>query len=217
MRHTVEVFEIGPDQQLQHVETLSDDLLVSPNDVAATGPSSVYVSNDHAWQASWARTLEDYLRLPLGNVVYLDEQGARVAHEGTLYANGLAWDGGELWLAETTGKVIRRLRPAGAPHQLEIVESYEVGAGPDNLTIDAFGGLWTGAHPKMLDFVEHSHDPSGARSASEVLRISPGHHEAPRPIAVSQYGRPALGGLGRGGPRRGDAGGRGLRPGDAAV
>ncbi|MBW1813499.1 MAG: hypothetical protein JRJ39_07440 [Deltaproteobacteria bacterium] len=42
----------------------------------------------------------------------------------------------------------------------------------DNIEIDSSGGLWIGAHPRLLDFVAHAKDPSRL-SPSQILYLSP--------------------------------------------
>ena len=172
VKHTIEVFTVSKRGKLTFDKTLEDPLLVSPNDVTAVGDDLLYVTNDHGATEGFERTLEDYLRLPNGNVLYFDGTSFKVAYEGTRYANGITSDGTSIWLAETTGLTVSRLTPSNPPGKLTLANAIDVRTGVDNLTIDEDGALWFGAHPKLLQFVEHAKDPATNRSPSHVVRIT---------------------------------------------
>ncbi|HYM31740.1 MAG TPA: hypothetical protein VEU47_10595, partial [Candidatus Cybelea sp.] len=87
-RQTVEVFD-WVEGGLVHTITLADPLLRSPNGIAATGPDSFYVSNDHGLSGK-LRQVEDWLRLARSNVIYFDGHGFRQAAGGISFANGIA-------------------------------------------------------------------------------------------------------------------------------
>ena len=60
-RHTIEVYDFVS-TRLSHRESLSDPLLVTPNDLVAVGHERLYVTNDHANTTGFARRLEDFDR-----------------------------------------------------------------------------------------------------------------------------------------------------------
>ncbi len=47
-----------------------------------------------------------------------------------------------------------------------------MGTGVDNIEMDSDGGLWIGAHPQLLKFMQHAKDPAKL-SPSQVLHLSP--------------------------------------------
>jgi arylesterase/paraoxonase len=47
-----------------------------------------------------------------------------------------------------------------------------LGTGVDNIEIDSTGGLWIGAHPQLLKFMQHAQDPAKL-SPSQILHLSP--------------------------------------------
>jgi arylesterase/paraoxonase len=51
-------------------------------------------------------------------------------------------------------------------------EKIKLNTGVDNIEVDKDGGLWIGAHPKLLSFVTHLQDPTKL-SPSQVLHITP--------------------------------------------
>jgi arylesterase/paraoxonase len=171
--HAIEIFE-WRDGRLEHRETVRDELLVSPNDVVATGPRTFYATNDHRHVMGLRRVLEDYLQQEVSNVVYFDGRAMRVAATGIGYANGInmSEDGQEVYVAGTTrGRLHVYARDADTA-ALAAVEVLELDTGVDNIEVDRHGMLWIGAHPKLLSFVAHARDP-GERSPSQVLWVHP--------------------------------------------
>lgn len=159
--------------QLALLQTYESALLVSPNDLAVVGPGRFYVTNDHYFvQQPW-RTLEDYLRLPISQVVFFDQAQARVVQSGLAYANGVAWHalGKELFVAALGSNEIRAYQTA-ADGSLRERERFAANAAVDNIEIGSDGFLWIGAHPKPLQFVGHAKTPANL-SPSQVLRMNP--------------------------------------------
>jgi arylesterase/paraoxonase len=171
-QHTVEVYDLVRGR-LAHRETLADPLLVSPNDLVAVGPRSFYASNDHGNPEGFGRTLEEYLRLPLANVVYYDGERFHEAADGVRMANGInaSSDGRTLYVAATIGRSVRVYDRDPASGDLALREEIPIGSGVDNIEVDADGALWIGSHPKLLDVVAHSSDAS-RRAPSQVLRVA---------------------------------------------
>ena len=171
--HSIEIFE-WRDGRLAHRETVRGELLVSPNDVVATGPRSFYATNDHRHTAGLRRLLEDYLQRAESNVVHFDGRTMRVAATGIAYANGInmSEDGQEVYVASTTRGRVHVFARDAASGALEAVDVLELGTGVDNIEVDRHGMLWIGAHPKLLSFVAHARD-AGERSPSQVLWVHP--------------------------------------------
>jgi arylesterase/paraoxonase len=156
---------------LRHVRSVRDPLIVSPNDVAAAGPESFYVTNDHGRPPRLGHVLEDFAFLSNASVVYWDGAAARTVRAGLRYANGVTVspDGRFVVVAETTASrlsVFARqpdggLQPAGRA---------DLDTSPDNLSVDEQGDFWLAAHPSNLAFLRHAKD--GSRPApSQVLRF----------------------------------------------
>jgi arylesterase / paraoxonase len=177
-RHSIEVFQLA-DNRMIHLQTLQDPLMISPNDIVAVGLNQCYFTNDHAYTNGLMRTIEDYGRLKLANLIYYDGSSYKEAAAGFSYANGVnvSPDGEKLYLTATTDRVLyvfKRDIPSGS---LELEAEIELGTGGDNIEIDAKGDIWVGAHPQLLKFVGHAADRSKL-SPSQVLCIkqnSPGN------------------------------------------
>lgn len=188
----IEIFQFT-DSTLVHVETIKNDLFVSPNDIVGVGKRQFYLTNDHDEKKSWWRAKKDLLQIPMGNVCYFDGNKASILADGFLYANGInvSQDGKKLFVAATTGKKIVVFDRDIASGKL--TENSEIAInGADNIEIDESGDLWVGCHPKLLAFLAHSKDHSKL-SPSEVIKIS---LEGEKPAIESIYlndGRPLSG------------------------
>jgi len=171
-RQTIEVFDWRADG-LVYRATLADPLLVSPNGIVAVGVDTFYATNDHHWHGFF-RTIEDWLRLPLADVVYFDGAKFRVAADGIRFANGIniAADGRHLYVAATTGRALLAYDRDAATAALSNRVDVGLGTAPDNIERSADGALWIGAHPKLLKFVAHVEDAKNL-SPSEVLKATP--------------------------------------------
>jgi arylesterase/paraoxonase len=177
--HTIEVYDFVS-TRLSHRESLSDPLLVTPNDLVAVGRDRLYVTNDHANTGGFARTLEDYLRRSISTVVYYDGADFSVAASGIRYPNGVnvSPDGRTLYVASTTGGEVLVFRIDSESGRLEPRGAIEIGSGVDNLELDAAGDLWIGAHPKLLSLVQHAADASQL-APSQIIRVGAPDSDAP--------------------------------------
>lgn len=171
--HRIEVFAIPEQETLVHVRTVTDRALVSPNDIAVVGPRQFYVTNDHGYPAGWRQAAEDYLGLPLATVAYFDGDGSSVVATGFRYANGITMsqDGGEILVAETTGRRVTILDRDPARGALVRRKSIDVDTGVDNLEWAPTGELLVAGHPRLFDFLAHAGNPT-ARSPSQVKAVS---------------------------------------------
>ncbi len=168
---TVEQFRFDGGQ-LEHMATVADPALRSPNDVAAVDARRFYVSNDHGGRSPMVRSVEHLLGLRLGDVQYFDGEHFRTVVSGLSFANGvlLTRDERRLLVAETVaGTISSYLRD---PDSGDLTpESYMTFAtGPDNLSQAADGSIWMVGHPSLAAFMAHARDP-GRLSATDVHRI----------------------------------------------
>jgi arylesterase/paraoxonase len=169
--HRIEIYDLKG-ERLIHRKTLISPILVSPNDIVGVGPDSFYVTNDHRFPSGWKRTLEDYLRLRLSNIVFFDGSEFVRAASGIGYANGInvSPDGKLLYVCALTEGSVRVYDRDPASGRLSHREKIELHTGVDNVEVGAGGDLWIGAHPKLLTAAKHFKDP-GSLSPSQVLRL----------------------------------------------
>ena len=171
-RHTVEIFDIATDGTLTHLPqiTVTDPVIHAPNDLVAIGPRAFYVSNDHGFSGI-LRMAEDFLALPVSDVVYFDGTRAEVVISGLAYANGIriSADASTLYVAEVSARQIRSWR-RGADGTFTADKTWPMRMAADNIELDAQGNLWTAGHPNALAFLQHASDQT-ALSPSMVSRI----------------------------------------------
>jgi arylesterase / paraoxonase len=169
----VEVFTWSNDT-LHHLRSISDGLMISPNDVVAVAPDQFYVTNDHGYPHGFMRTLEDYLQLPFSSLIYYNGTGFTTVARRLLYANGVnvSNNGTLLYVATTTGRTLLTYHRDTSSGLLTPAGRLNLKTGLDNIHVDAGDNLWIGAHPKMLAFVGHAKD-SAKWSPSQVLYLSP--------------------------------------------
>jgi arylesterase/paraoxonase len=171
--HRIEIYELdGSGLSLR--QTVSDPMLVSPNDLAAVGPRQFYVTNDHRRVSGLGMLIEDYGRLRNANVVFFDGTRFSEALSGIGCPNGinLSRDGRTLYLAATTERTLYAFDRDPETNRLILIEKVDLRTGVDNIELDRDGGLWVAGHPKMLQFVKHAEDPS-VLSPSQILHLTP--------------------------------------------
>jgi len=172
-KNSIEIYDLK-DGRLSHRKTISDPMLISPNDVVAVGRNRFYVSNDHRFGVGFMQTLEDFLQLKLSGVVYYNGSRFIEAAAGIGYANGInvSADGKILYLCSVTEGVLHSYNRDLASGKLTPRQEIELGTGLDNIEVDPAGGLWIGAHPQLLKFLQHAKDASKL-SPSQVLHLIP--------------------------------------------
>jgi arylesterase/paraoxonase len=140
--HRIEVYDVNG-AGLSHRRTLSDPMLVSPNDVVAVGPDRFYVSNDHRYAPGMKRMMEEYLRLRLSNILYYDGSRFTEAASGFGYANGInvSVDRETLYLCAVTERSLHVFDREPSTGKLIHRERVELNTGVDNVEVDAEGGL----------------------------------------------------------------------------
>jgi arylesterase/paraoxonase len=174
------LYDLDGTPSLGFVETITDPLIISPNDLVAVGPRAFYVGNDSttADHESLSYMLELYLRQNRTTLVYYDGAEATVAARGLTYANGVevSPDGRTLYLAETTDGTLRvydrdpasgLLTQRAGPNGL-----LKLGPGLDNIDIDGQGRVWITAHPQPFKLQGHREEAANL-SPSQVNMITP--------------------------------------------
>ncbi len=168
--NSIEIFEIAG-SGLVHRETIENELIISPNDIAAVGPRQFYFTNDHGSRSDLGKKAEDYLRLSRAHIVYYDGATMRVVADGLKYANGI-WatgDGKFVYAAASTGKAFYAYE-RGAGGDLRLLHRLDLNSGADNIDVDPQGRIFIGSHPKLLTFLRHAASAESL-SPSQVLEV----------------------------------------------
>jgi len=168
------IYDIADDNSLTLARTVHSTLIVSPNDVVAVGPDSFYATNDHGTASPTGKMVDDFLLLRNGNVVYYDGNEMRVAADMMGYPNGInvSPDGTRVYVATTMEAALRVYSRDPATGALTSVDFVRLGTGTDNIDVLPDGTLLIGAHPDLIQFLEHSEDPQ-ALSPGQVVRVEP--------------------------------------------
>jgi arylesterase/paraoxonase len=170
--HAIEIFDVADDGQLTHVKSVTDPLLVSPNDVVAVGPDSFYVTNDHGTSNQTRAMLDDILLSRNADVVYYDGQVMSKAAGLLSFANGInkSADGKTIYVAESLGLALHIYARDPETGKLTPKDFTKLGSGLDNIDVLEDGSLLIAAHPKITSFLSHVRDPKEL-SPSQVIRV----------------------------------------------
>ena len=170
--HFVEVF-IFENNQLKHINKITDALLISPNDIVMLNENQFYITNDHGSKKFTGKMIEDYLQLSRSSLIFYNGNNFEMVIDDLQYANGvnISNDGEQIYVSETIGKTVLIYNRDKISNKLHLLKSIDVDSGVDNIEVDNKGNLWIGSHPKLFDFVKHAKDPSNL-SSSQVIKIS---------------------------------------------
>ena len=171
-RNFIEIFEYLNDS-LKHLESISHELIISPNDVVGVGERQFYFTNDHHEKASTWRYIKDLLTIGTGNVCYYDGQTVQeTSAHGIKYANGVnvSLDRKKVYVAAASDLKVLIYDRDSASGGLTKSGEINTNTGVDNIEIDAEDNLWIGCHPQLLKFLSHAKD-EGAKSPSEIIRL----------------------------------------------
>lgn len=170
----VEIFDIGEDGALTHIDSVSFDAMHSPNDVVAIGPRQFYATNDRGYEEGLMSLIEAYMALPFSNLVFYDGEAGRVAADGLAYANGVnrSADGETIYVAEFLKRRIAVFDRDTQTNDLTLVRTIATDTGPDNIDVAEDGALWIGGHTKVFEFLAHAEDET-AIAPSHVVRVDP--------------------------------------------
>ncbi len=170
--NSIEIFEYKGGI-LEHLETITHPLLISPNDIHAVGRRAFYVSNEHGSTSSMGRIAERFIPLKRSFLLYYNEGAMSVAAKGIGLANGIATsaDGRSLYLAATTEKAVKVFSRDIQSGGLVLKYDIPLGTFPDNIEIDTGGALFVACLSKALTYVKHTRDGK-ISCPSQVMRIT---------------------------------------------
>lgn len=168
--HSIEVFNLK-NKTLTYEKTLTDEIMVSPNDIVMIDKDRFYFTNDHKYTEGFGRLTEDYLGRSLSNVVYFDGTSYREVANGIAYANGINYDKNRnLLFVASPRKFLIKVYKVQTNGDLEFIENIDCGTGVDNIEFDKDGQLWVGAHPNLLKFSAYAKGKK-TYAPSEIIEI----------------------------------------------
>ncbi len=170
-KHSLEVFRLRG-EDLIFEETLTDELIFSPNDVVMIDEHRFYFTNDHNYIDGLGRLLEDYAGLAISNIIYFDGETYREVADGIAYANGINYDAKRnLVYVASPRKFLVKVYNRNEDGSLKFIENIDCGTGVDNIELDAEGHLWIGAHPNLLRFASYAKGQKKT-APSEIIKIN---------------------------------------------
>lgn len=168
--HTIEVFNLKRGI-LKHENTLTNDLMVSPNDLVMIDENRFYFTNDHKYTEGFGKFIEDYLGRALSNVIYFDGTSYREVAKNIAYANGINYDPErKLLFVASPRKFVIKVYSVLDNGDLDFIEDIDCGTGVDNIEIDNEGYLWSGCHPNLLKFSAYAAGKEKI-APSEIIKI----------------------------------------------
>jgi hypothetical protein len=171
-RFSINSFEITPAGALAAQGTIEGGLLTDPQDVAATGPGTFYVSNNSA-KSNLTRQLAGYGLWPASEILYFNGMSFRSVMDGLYAARGLllAPDGNHLLAASLTTRSIKSYARDPFSGDLTEAGSLTLAAAPDRLSRDSYGQIWAAGHANLFHWRAFASDPK-ARDTSQVFRVT---------------------------------------------
>ena len=168
----VEHFQETSPGKFAHIETISNQLFNSPNDLVAVGPVQFYVVNDKVMQGPW-QTAAQQFGFGFSSLVYVDGPDARVVASDIASGGGInvSADRSKLYVAETSGMRIRVFDRDTSTGDVTEAGRIDVDTSPDNIDVAMDGSLWVGAHANTLALIRHF--TSKTPAPSQVLRVEP--------------------------------------------
>lgn len=127
----------------------------SPNDLFAIGEDAFLLTNDHGTTTGWKKTAADFLRLPVGNVVYFDNGKSTIVLDKIAYPNGVLVYNNDIYVSSTLGSYIGIYKPVSTQFHLEEIKKIKTPHAPDNLMV-LDNKIYTGGHPQLLKFSKHA-------------------------------------------------------------
>ena len=169
--HCVEIFRIMKDNQLEHLGSITDPLLTSPNDLVAIGPRSFYVTNDGRAHDRFTRSVDTFLGRKTGKVLFFDGKQFTTVVDNLNFPNGIALDTNnkQVLVAETLSGYVNTYQMVDK-NLLRLVDGYYAGVGIDNINVTPNGLLVAAIHPNLLALSKHMKG-SPKPSPSKVVQI----------------------------------------------
>ncbi|GAA5961203.1 hypothetical protein JCM3765_001263 [Sporobolomyces pararoseus] len=158
----IEIFEAKRGKShARWIKTVRSELVVTPNNLVATGPRSFFVSNDHRRKVHWTRKLEMVHSEP-SSVVHCDasrsddEEPCTVAIDGLIYPNGIAQspDGSTFFIASTMTGEITTYEIQADYTLFPLPAKISLNRPIDNIHVSpSTGSIYASTFPKMFKFM----------------------------------------------------------------
>jgi hypothetical protein len=152
--------------------TIGSGLLTDPQDVAASGAGSFYVSNGIAMPA-FLRRLADWGAVPGSSILHFNSMMFRTAAEDVYGARGLLLspDGNHLLVASMTTRSLQSFSREMMTGNLTEGGSLTLDVAPEKLSLDNRGEVWVAGHVSLNQWRDFFTD-ADHRPPSQVFRVA---------------------------------------------
>jgi len=159
VQHTIEVFA-KETEGWKHIQTLTNETLVSPNDLYAMPDGKIFVSNDRGGSLFMA-FLELLFNLKRSKITYYDGTNWQLLDKEVAYGNGIlvTKEGSDhyLYRAGFLENAIYKYKLSYTDNKpiLEEVAKIKIDSGPDNIEQTEDGTMYVTGHPSISKFLSH--------------------------------------------------------------
>lgn len=181
--HTIEVFSLTSSagaHEWKHIQTITGELLISPNDLVALQDGSLFIANDFQGLGGSTGLIVDVLlqrkRAPL---LYYNGKEFMDLNANVISAPGITavTEGNRefLYLSDTMNNTVQKLEihwDAQGNPSVELVETIDLNSSPDNFTVDEQGNVYVAAHHSFGLLLAHMAD-ANTKSPTQVFKILP--------------------------------------------
>ncbi|MCB1177768.1 MAG: arylesterase [Leptospiraceae bacterium] len=173
--HAIEVFKIEK-SKLVHEKSMTNEFIVSPNDLYVTDDERIFISNDHGNGGKISQLFQDAFALDSSAVAYYDGNKWQELDEKIAFGNGIhhiEQDGKEfVYRASSLDKKVSKYKfsiKEGKPH-LEFIKDFELNSMMDNFELDDNGNLIVVGHYSVIKFLRNKSSKDNL-SPVQVFRI----------------------------------------------
>ena len=152
----IDLFSEENNGVFRYVETISDPLFKSPNDVLLVAANKFYVGNDKGGESSLDK-IQENLGRPMSTIAYFDGSSTSIAAKNLSQVSGInsSKDGNFIFASETTAKRIAVFNRNSGNGELERIYRIKLNGSPDNINVSEDGSLIVANIPKVMALIQH--------------------------------------------------------------
>lgn len=172
---SVEIFQYQEKKTtLKHIKSIRHPMFSMMNDVVAVSEDTFYITKMFHSTTPFRHTVEMYLLMSLGEILYFDGSNMRSVASGLQVPNGInkSPDGKYIYVAQTLAKTVKSYKRLDN-NELVPVDEYFVDSTVDNIEVDPkTGDLYIGSHPVFHQIFAHDATMANEGIApSQVLKF----------------------------------------------
>ncbi len=174
--HAIEVFKIEK-KNLVHEKSITNEYIVSPNDLFALPDGRIFVSNDHGQGGSIRKFFQDAFALSSSAIAYFDGKTWHDLPQKIAFGNGIHYtkqgDKEIIYRASSLDKKVSKYElkyKEGLPY-LELIKDFELNSMMDNFELDDDGNILVAGHYSTIQFLRNKSSKENL-SAIQIFRLT---------------------------------------------